>query len=220
MHIHLNKYRHFYPNAMSKEKQTSPIDRAISIFRKRGGLLRTRQALDAGIHARTLYALRDTGIIEPLARGLYRLTETPAPGNPDLVTIAKMVDSGVICLLSALSYHNMTTQIPHQVHLALEPGAREPRMAYPPLRTYRFTGKAYSEGIETHTIDGIKVRIYSPEKTLADCFKFRNKIGLDICLEALKLYRERRKVNVKLLLHYASICRVQGIMRPYLEAII
>ena len=114
----------------------------------------------------------------------------------------------------------ITSQIPHAVHLALPRGAEEPRLEFPPLKTYRFSREAFSEGIEVHELDGVKVRIYDPEKTLADSFKFRNRIGLDTAIEALRLYRQHREVRVNDLMHYAQICRVEKVMRPYLEAIL
>jgi predicted transcriptional regulator of viral defense system len=119
-----------------------------------------------------------------------------------------------------LAFHELTTQIPHEVHIALPRGAEEPRLEYPPIRIYRFTGKAYTEGVETLRLDGTTVRIYSIEKTLADCFKFRNKIGLDTVLEAVRFYRERKRVNVDELMRYAAICRVKKVIRPYLEALL
>jgi predicted transcriptional regulator of viral defense system len=149
--------------------------KACVVFRRYGGLLKTTDALQAGIHPRTLYAMRDAGFLEQLSRGLYRLAEMPALGSPDLVSVALKVPGGVICLISALSFHEITTQIPHEVYVALERGARAPRLDYPPLRVFRFTGKAFTEGVEDHEIDGVSARIYSPEKTLADCFKYRNK---------------------------------------------
>lgn len=126
----------------------------------------------------------------------------------------------MICLISALSFHEITTQIPHEVYVALERGARAPRLDYPPLRVFRFTGKAFTEGVEDHEIDGVSARIYSPEKTLADCFKYRNKIGLDTALEALRLYRQRKPIKVEALIEFARICRVEKVMRPYLEAVL
>ena len=123
-------------------------------------------------------------------------------------------------MISALSFHELTTQIPHEVHVALRRGAEEPRLDYPPIRTYRFTDEAFTAGVEVHELEGMSVRIYSPEKTLADCFKFRNKVGLDTVLEALRLYRERRNVNVDAIMRYAEICRVKEVMRPYLEALL
>jgi predicted transcriptional regulator of viral defense system len=200
--------------------QGSRFDRAVAVFKKHGGILRTAQALRAGIHPGTLYVMRDSGTLEVVSRGVYRLADNSPLGNPDLVIVASRVPSGVICLISALAFHELTTQIPHEVHVALSRGAEEPRLDHPPIKTYRFTGEAYTEGVESHELDGVIVRIYSPEKTLADCFKFRNKVGLDTTMEAIHFYRERKRVKVDDLMRYAAICRVKKIMRPYLEALL
>ena len=178
----------------------SRFDRAVEIFKDHGGLLRTAQALRAGIHPGTLYALRDSGVIERMSRGLYRLAGSQSLGNPDLVSVSVRISAGVICLISALSFHELTTQIPHEVHVALPYGAEEPRLEHPPIRTYRFSGQAYTEGVEIHDLDGFAVRIYSPEKTLADCFKFRNRAGLDTAIEAIRFYKERKRVDVEALM--------------------
>jgi predicted transcriptional regulator of viral defense system len=164
--------------------------------------------------------MRDDGTLEAVSRGVYRLADSEPLGNPDLVTVATRVQGGIICLISALAFHEITTQIPHEVHVALQRGSEIPRLDYPPITLYWFSGKAYSAGVETHELDGVSVRIYNPEKTLADCFKFRNKIGLDTAVEAVRFYRERRNVNVDALMHYAKICRVEKVIRPYLEAIL
>jgi predicted transcriptional regulator of viral defense system len=164
--------------------------------------------------------MRDDGTLEAVSRGVYRLTDSEPMGNPDLVTVATRVQGGVICLISALAFHELTTQIPHEVHVALQRGAEIPRLEYPPIKIYWISGQAYSAGVETHELDGVSVRIYSPEKTLADCFKFRNKIGLDTAVEAVRFYRERRRVNVDALMRFAGICRVEKVMRPYLESIL
>ncbi len=164
--------------------------------------------------------MRDDGTLETVSRGVYRLADSEPLGNPDLVAVATRVQGGIICLISSLAFHEITTQIPHEVHVALQRGSERPRLDYPPITLYWVSGKAYSAGIETHELDGVGVRIYSPEKTLADCFKFRNKIGLDTAVEAVRFYRERRSVNVDALMRYAAICRVEKVMRPYLEAIL
>ena len=200
--------------------QGSRFEKAAAVFKKHGGILRTAQALRAGIHPDTIYAMRNSGALEVVSRGVYRLAGSPPLGNPDLVTVATRVPGGVICLISALAFHELTTQIPHAVHVALPRGAEEPRLDHPPIKTYRFTGEAFTEGVETHKLDAVSVRIYTPEKTLADCFKFRNKIGLDTALEAIRFYRERRRVKVDELMRHAAICRVTKIIRPYLEAIL
>lgn len=202
------------------DSQGSRFDRAVVVFKKHGGILRTAQAIRAGIHPSTLYAMRDDGTLEIVSRGVYRLADSDPLGNPDLVTIATRIPLGVVCLISALSFHELTTQIPHEVHVALSRGAEEPRLDHPPIRAYRFSGEAFTEGVEIHKFDGVSVRIYNPEKTLADCFKFRNRIGLDTVVEAIRFYRERRRVKVDDLMRYASICRVKKIIRPYLEAIL
>jgi predicted transcriptional regulator of viral defense system len=204
---------------MTMEPRKS-IQNAITLFRQHGGTLRTAEALRLGIHPRTLYRMRDSGVLERLSRGLYRLAEMPPLSNPDLVIVALKVPQAVICLISALAFHELTTQIPHAVDAALHNRAERPRLDYPPLRIFWFSGPAWSEGIETHLIDDTAVRIYSPAKSVADSFKFRRKIGLDVALEALKLYRQHDSFDVSKLLHYARICRVQKVMKPYLEALL
>ena len=150
----------------------------------------------------------------------YRLSDLPPLGNPDFVSVAIKIPQGVITLVSALAFHEITTQIPHEIYIALKRGTEPPRLKYPPIRIFWFTGDAFSNGIEQYDVDGTLVKIYRPEKTIADCFKYRNKIGLDIALEALKLYRERIGFNVDDLMHFARICRVEKVIRPYIEAII
>jgi len=198
----------------------TPFKKERKTFIQHGGLLRTGAALRAGIHPRTLYDMRNQGVVEELSRGLYRLADLPALSNPDLVTVALKIPAGVVCLISALAYHEITTQIPHEVHLALPRGTEPPRLKHPPLRVFWFTGRSFTEGIERHKVDGIGLRVYSLEKTLADCFKYRNKLGLDTVLEALRLYRSRKRPNVDELLKFARVCRVEKVMRPYLEALL
>ena len=202
-------------------KSQNRFEKARNIFKKRhGGVLRMSEALQAGIHRRMLYSMLEAGLIEQLSRGLYRLADLPPLGNPDLVSVSLKVPSGVICLISALAYHEITTQVPHEVYVALERGTEVPRLDYPPLRIFWFSGQAFSHGIETHKIDGVPARIYSPEKTIADCFKYRNKIGLDTAIEALKLYREKKRFKSNDLMQFARVCRVEKVIRPYLEALL
>jgi predicted transcriptional regulator of viral defense system len=188
------------------------------IFRSCGGQLRMSEAIERGISRYMLYALRDKGVIEQVSRGVYRLVELPPISNPDLVTVGLRFPNAVICLVSALAYHEITTQIPHSVSVAVPRESRQPSLDYPPLSVHRFSDLAFRAGIEEHQIDGVSVKIYSPEKTLADCFKFRNKIGMDVVLEALKLYKARKQFNLEALLKYAKVCRVEKVMHPYLEA--
>lgn len=164
--------------------------------------------------------MRNSGNLTSLGRGLYRLSDLPPLRNPDLVTVAMKYPSGVICLISALAFHELTTQIPHEVYIALPRGAEPPRLEHPPIRLFWFTKSVFEFGLEAHKLDGTQVRIYSPEKTVADCFKYRNKIGLDTAREALRFYLERRKKNLDALLEAAEVCRVSKVMRPYLEALV
>lgn len=194
------------------------MPRPEEIFRDHGGQMRMSEAIRCGITRYMLYALRDRGVIEPVSRGIYRLAELPPLSDPDLVTVTLRYPNAVICLVSALAFHDMTTQIPHAVSVAVPRDSRMPSLGFPPIRAHRFSKQAYEVGIETHRIDGATVKVYSREKTLADCFKFRNRIGMDVVLEALKLNRERHALDLRALLRYARACRVEGLMRPYLEA--
>jgi predicted transcriptional regulator of viral defense system len=194
--------------------------RAKEVFREHGGILRTSEAIREGVHPRTLYEMRDSGVIELLSRGLYRLADLPPLRDPDLVSVSLKIPKGVVCLISALAYHDLTSQILHQVYLALKRRMERPRLEHPPVRLFWFPPKMFHEGIESREIDGTPVRIYSIEKTLADCSKYRNKIGLDVTLEALQEYQKRRGVNVDRLVKAARLCRVETVMRPYLEALI
>ena len=189
-----------------------------TLFRQHGGKLRLSEALARGFSRYQFYQLRDEGLIEPVSRGLYRLADLPPIENPDLVAAATRFPNAVLCLISALDWHGITTQIPHRVHLAVERDARLPVLDYPPVAGYRFSGRAFSEGIEQVDVDAITLNVYNPEKTLADCFKFRNRIGMDVVLEALDLYRTRKNFRPGKLMEYARICRVANVMAPYLEA--
>lgn len=204
-----------------KEKPTpGKTEVAKALFLEHGGILRTGEALDLGIHRRTLYAMRDSGLLERLDRGLYRLAGLPPLSDPDIVTAARKIPDGVICLVSALHFHDMTTQIPHAVSIAVPRGKEPPRLGYPPTKIYPFSGQAFTEGIEQHVIDGTTVSVYSAEKTIADCFKYRYKLGMETVREALEFYRKNRKPNLRKLLYFARVCRVEKIMRPYLESIL
>lgn len=206
---------------MSQIQKTDPFEAAKKLFLRHGGLLKTSQALKLGLHPRILYAMRNAGVLEQLDRGLYRLSDLPPLAMPTLTAVAMKIPKGVLCLISALAWYEITTQIPHEIYIALPRGTEPPRLDYPPIRVFWLTEPVYSEGIEIHKIDNVPVKIYSVEKTLADCFKYRNKIGLDVALEALKFYRERnRRMKIDKLMYYAEIDRVEKIMRPYLEALV
>jgi len=197
------------------------LAKARNVFSKHGGMLRTSKAIRLGIHPRTLYALRDAGDIERVGRGLYRLSTVPPLSSPDLVPMAIRSPRAVVCLISALAHHGLTTQVPHAVDIALPSHAQIPKIDGVPLRVFWYPEPSFRAGVDVVKVDNVPVRIYSPEKTIADCFKYRNKIGLDVAIEALRTYRERtRKPDFQALTKFAQINRVQRIMRPYLEAVL
>jgi len=193
--------------------------KAERIFKKHGGMLRTSHAIAFGVHPRILYSLRDTGRLQQVSRGLYRLADLPELGNPDLAAVAVRVPQGVICLISALAFHKITTQIPHQVDVALPRGTKQPRLHFPPIRAFRFSTPMYKGGIETHRLDNVEVRVYNAAKTVADCFRFRNRLGIDVAVEALRLFHARKLAPTRELLEYARLGRVERVIMPYLEAL-
>jgi predicted transcriptional regulator of viral defense system len=201
---------------MKKDPQEAKVRDA---FRRAGGILRTAQALRAGVHPRDLYALRDAGVLEQISRGVYRLADLPPLADPDLVTVALRVPKGVIALVSALHFHALTTEIPHEVSVALPPGTSRPKLDWPPVRVYWLSGAMYTSGIEVHKRDGVPLRVYGAAKTVADCFKFRNRIGIEVALDALRTGIQERKFTQAALLRMARTCRVGQIVRPYLEAL-
>jgi len=208
-----------------KNLQKGNYEKEICIFNKAGGILRTTHALRYGIHPRKLYAMRNDGIITRLSHGVYRLADKYPLENPDFVTVAMRAPQSVICLISALSFHGITTQIPHEVYIAVTRTKSNvswaPKIDYPPVRIYHFKEDCFIKGIENHVIDEVPVRIYCPEKTIADCFKYRNKIGLDTAIEALKLFKDNNKhFNISKILHFANICRVAKVIKPYLEVLL
>jgi len=204
----------------TRPRRSDALEAAADRFRERGGILRAAEAIRLGVHPRTLYAMRDAGVLERLSRGVYRLANMPPLGSPDLVAVALRVPEGVLCLLSALAVHDLTTQIPHEVYVALKRGAEPPRLEHPPVRVFWFTGAAFTSGIERHVLDGVGVRVYGAAKTVADCFKYRNKLGLDVALEALKLYLRKKRGRPDDLVRSARVCRVESVIRPYVEALL
>jgi predicted transcriptional regulator of viral defense system len=192
---------------------------AAALFREQGGMLKTGQALELGIHPRTLYSMRDSGVLERISRGVYRLADLPPLSDPDLVSVATRIPQAVICLISALAFHRLTREIPHYVYVALPRGVEPPRLEYPPLRVFWLTEPVFRAGIETHAVDGVPIRLYGPAKTVADCFKYRNKIGIGVALEALRMLRDRGELDPDEILHFARICRVETVMKPYLQAL-
>jgi predicted transcriptional regulator of viral defense system len=192
--------------------------RVLQLVRK-NGWLRASDLADAGVPRAVLTRMAASGQLERAARGLYRLPDSGSSEHEGLVTVASKVPQAVVCLLSALQFHGLTTQLPWQVWFAMPRGSHVPRLEYPPIRMVQFTGEAYTQGIETHERDGVKLHVYSVAKTVADCFKHRNKIGMDVALEALKDARAQGRASFDDLWRCAKVCRVSNVMRPYMEAV-
>jgi len=192
--------------------------RVLQLVRK-NGWLRASDLADAGVPRAVLTRMAASGQLERAARGLYRLPDSGSSEHEGLVTVVSKVPQAVVCLLSALQFHGLTTQLPWQVWFAMPRGSHVPRLEYPPIRMVQFTGEAYTQGIETHERDGVKLHVYSVAKTVADCFKHRNKIGMDVALEALKDARAQGRASFDDLWRCAKVCRVSNVMRPYMEAV-
>jgi predicted transcriptional regulator of viral defense system len=182
-------------------------------------MIRARDLDELKIPAVILSRLVASGQLRRLSRGLYALPSRELSEHHQLAEVAARSPRGVFCLLTALRFHNLTTQNPHELWLALPNKARAPRIDYPPVRTVHYSGPALSKGVEVHAIDGIDVRVYGVAKTVADCFKHRHKIGLDVALEALRECRRGKRATSDELWRFAKICRVANVMRPYLESI-
>jgi predicted transcriptional regulator of viral defense system len=181
-------------------------------------LIRPRDVEALGIAREFLLRLHREGILVRPARGVYALAESSVTEHHTLAVAAKRVPRGAVCLLSALRFYGLTTQDPHEVWIAIDFKAHKPSIESPALRVLRFSGRALTEGVDTHVIEGVQVRIYCPAKTVADCFKYRNKIGVDVAIEALRDALRTRKATVDEIHRFAKICRVANVMRPYLEA--
>ena len=193
-------------------------DKVMTLVR-RAGVLRPRDLTQHHIPRQYLLRLQRRGQLQRVGRGLYVASETHLTEHHSLVEACKRVPRGIICLLSALRFHNLTTQAPFEVWIAIDDKAWLPKVDNPRLRVVRFSGEALTAGIEAHVIEHVNVRIYGPAKTVADCFKYRNKIGLDVALEALRDCWRQRRATMDELWKYAKVCRVANVMRPYLEAI-
>lgn len=199
--------------------QTTRTDKILELVRK-VGVLRPRDLDSSNIPRTYLSRLCEAGKLQRIGRGLYVLPNSSVTENHSLAEACKRVPKGVVSLLSALRFHNLTTQSPFEVWLAIGEKAWRPRMEYPPLRIVRFSQATLNAGVEKHQIEGVTVHVYSPAKTVADCFKYRNKIGLDVAIEALRECWQSRRCTMDDLWHYADICRVQNVMRPYLESLV
>ena len=193
-------------------------DPALKLVR-RLGIVRPRDLEHHDVSRRHLYRLMEEGFIERQSRGVYVAREHALTAEHSLAQVAKRVPAAVICLLSALRLYGLTTQNPSEVWIAMPEKSRRPRLDYPRLRVARFSGAAFTEGIETRRIEGVTVRAYCAAKTVADCFKYRNKLGIDVAIEALQDFTRRYRGGATDLARYAKICRVNRVMQPYLDAI-
>ncbi len=194
----------------------SRADRVLDLVRK-AGILRPRDLHEHGIPRQYLRILHNRGLVRRLGRGLYVAQDAPLTEHHSLAEACKRIPHGVVCLLSALRYHGLTTQMPREVWLAIDEKARVPKPGAVHLRIVRFPHKTLLRGVQEHSIEGVPVKVYNPAKTVADCFKYRNKIGLDVALEALRECWRERRATMDELWHYAKICRMANVMRPYLE---
>ncbi|MFA5286767.1 MAG: transcriptional regulator [Candidatus Omnitrophota bacterium] len=192
----------------------------ISFFKKKGGLVSCAEIIKAGFNKALIKVSLKSGRVNKLDRGLYRLPEGVSFSNPDLAAISIKVPKGVICLLSALAFHEATTEIPQFVDIAITRGAYANKIKYPPVRFYRFVSQAWKAGIEEHKVGCHKIKVYNLAKTIADCFKFRNKIGIDVARGALKTAITEKKIKPKEIMHYAKICRIDKVLKPILEAML
>jgi predicted transcriptional regulator of viral defense system len=194
-------------------------DRLLRVARRRGALS-AREAARLGIHSQQLSRLVAEGRLERIARGQYRWPDRPVTEHHALAITARAVPHAVVCLLSALSFHGIGTQLPADVWVAIDRRARRPQLAYPRLRVVRFGGPALTAGVEEHRVEGERIKVYRVAKTLADLFKYRNKVGVDVALEALREAWRHHRFTMEELDRYARVCRVQRVMGPYLEALV
>ena len=195
------------------------IEKTLKITSKTG-VIRPKDLDQYGIPRKYLHILHRKGLLDRIGRGLYASPEFEPTENRSLAEICKRIPHSVVCLISALLFHELTTQLPSKVWIAIDRKARLPNEVALPVRVFRFSGKALTEGVEEHKIEGVTVKVYNPAKTVADCFKYRNKIGKDIAIEALKDCLLQRKCKPADINHYARICRISSVIRPYLEAVI
>ena len=194
-------------------------DQILQLARRRK-LLSAADVRAQGLKPQLLIKLHQSGKLARVARGLYSLPGSQPTEHESLIEVCRRVPRGVVCLLSALQYYEIGTQLPHEVWLALPEATQTPPIDYPPLRIVRLRGAAYAEGIETITEEGSPLRVYNLDKTIADCFKFRHKIGLDVALEALKEAWQQHKLNLDRVAHFAEVNRVSKVMQPYLETVV
>lgn len=195
----------------------NPADRARALLEAEG-IARSRELEGAGLSRSQIQRLVRQGVLQRVGHGLYRLADAPIAETDDLASAARLVPGGVLCLLSALRFHGLTTQSPFEVWMAIERKAWRPRAEHPPLRLVYLAGASLRQGVEEHELDGVTLRVFGAAKTVADCFKFRNKIGIDVAVEALREYRRVHPKQLEELWEFARVDRVSSVMQPYLEA--
>lgn len=182
--------------------------------------MRTSEVLSAGIHRRTLYSMRDRGAIETLTRGIFALASAPSPGNPDVAAVMLRVPRAVLCLVSALEYHHIGTQVPGAVQIALPRSVRPPKIDYPRIQVFNMSETVFGAGVETHSMGGTDVRVFSVAKTVADCFRYRNRMGLDVAIEALQEVVRKRIAMPAQIMEFARVDKVESVVGPYLAALL
>jgi len=195
-------------------------ERMYEVFKTHKGFARTKDILAAGVHTRNIKRARGKGQVIQVKRGFYRLAEIPLISNQGFVDLARAVPEGVICLLSALAYYELTTFNPSVIAMAICRGSRKPKIEYPPVEFYHFSKKQFEAGINKIKIKSHEIRIYGPEKTICDCFRYRNKLGIDITKEGLSEYLKRKDRSLEKLLEYAEICRIKPLLQTWLNAMI
>lgn len=193
--------------------------RAVALL-KRHGMMRGSELSKAGIHSETLVRMLKENILVRINRGLYQLADAPMSATHDLAAVSKLVPGGIICLVTALQFHELTNQMPRQIWLAIGSKARSPRIEWPPLRIVRFGRRSFDVGVQTHQIEGVQVPISDPAKTVVDCFRFRNLVGLDVALEGLHNVIRYRKADPAKIVPYALETRIWSVLQPYLVTVV
>ncbi len=200
-------------------KEESKRQQVIDLVRGQS-VIRPRDLKEHGLPKDYLYVLAQEGVIGRIGRGLYQWPNKDLGRHHSLVEISKLAPKAVVALLSALNYHNMTTQNPHQIWLAIDRKAWRPEISYPPVRFVTMSAESLHSGVETHSIEGVSIKVFNPAKTVVDCFKYRSKVGLDVALDALREGWSARKFTMDELQIYAKVCRMQKVMQPYLESLV
>ena len=198
----------------------TPINKAIIKAIKKHGVIRLRDLQNKGFHSEQVRRLADQGLITRVGRGLYALTDRDFSEHFDLSLVASRVPHGVVCLISALHFHGIGTQLPHAVWIAVDRNAAVPASTYPPVRVFRVSTASFTTGVEEHRVDKVPMRVFTPAKTVADCFRYRNKIGIDVAIEALDECLRDRRCRPDDIWAFAAVCRVTSVIRPYMEALL